>query len=218
MHSFKKAAARYFLSSFVLCMVFFGVATSVVLAKVGVGIGTGKIVVDEPLKAGMINSLPGISVVNTGDVPSNYKLSVQYHQDQPEKMPLENWFVFSPSNFTLEPGEVQLVSISLHLPLQVEPGDYFAYLEAAPILVAQDGNSQVGIAAAAKLYFSIDAANVFMAVYYKVVSLWNFYQPWTSRVALLGALLIGVVILRRYVKIELRPSSTKTQETTPEDK
>ena len=217
MYTFQRAVTRYLLAFLIFSLLLLGFSAQQVHAKVGVGIGTGKIIVDEPLKAGMINSLPSISVVNTGDVTSDYKLSVQYHQDQPEKQPLESWFVFSPNNFTLEPNEVQVVDISLHLPLQVEPGEYFAYLEAAPVILAQDGNSQVGIAAAAKLYFTIDAANVFMALYYKTISFWNFYQPWTSRITLIITVLIGVVIFRRYVKIELRPRNNNTQDSIPED-
>lgn len=187
------------------------VAVSTVFAKVGVGIGTGKIVVDEPLKAGMVNKLPSITVVNTGDVPSEYVLSVQYHQDQEELLPSRDWFVFSPEKFPLEPGAVQLVEISLRLPVAVEPGNYFAYLEAGPTSTDESGASRVGIAAAAKLNFSIEPANIFMGVYYRITTLWSFYQPWSSRVALACALLIGAALVRRYVKIELRGTPKNTE-------
>lgn len=204
MFTFKRSfvSTKFFLSLIVLIV--FLALPSIVASKVGVGIGTGKIVVDQPLKAGMINKLPEITVVNTGDVASEYAVSVQYHQDQKELKPAESWFVFTPEKFSLEPGGVQVVSISLHLPLQVEPGNYFSYLEAAPVMVSKDGSSQVGVAAAAKLNFSIEAANVFMGIYYKVIALWNFYQPWPARILLLFLLLIGAALAKRYIKIELK--------------
>ncbi len=56
-------------------------------ANLGVGVGTGKIVVDEQLKPGMIYQLPSFSVINTGDIASDYSVGVAYHEGQEELQP-----------------------------------------------------------------------------------------------------------------------------------
>ncbi len=50
------------------------------LAQIGVGVGVGKIQVDEKLKPGMIYQLPSFTVLNTGGEPSDYEISIQYHE------------------------------------------------------------------------------------------------------------------------------------------
>ena len=127
--------------------------SSGVFAGVGVGVNLGKINIDEPLKPGGIYSFPVIGVINTGDEPGDYELAVTYHQDQPELRPAESWFNFSPASFRLEPGESQNVVIVLSLPVRMKPGNYFAYLEAHPVIESGPGTT-IGIAAATKAYFT----------------------------------------------------------------
>jgi hypothetical protein len=146
---------------------------SVAFAKLGVGIGTGKIVVDEKLRSGIIYDLPPLTIVNTGDEDSDYTVSIAYHTDQPELKPQKEWFTFKPDKFRLKPGESKVVEIRLDLPLRTEPGPYFAYLEGSPIIVNEDGKSSVGIAAAVKLYFEIEPSNIFEALYFKLLSFFN---------------------------------------------
>lgn len=52
------------------------------LARIGVGVGIGKIVVDQPLKPGLIYTLPSLPVLNTGDEPAEYGVSIEYHEGQ----------------------------------------------------------------------------------------------------------------------------------------
>jgi hypothetical protein len=99
------------------------------MASVGVGVGTGKIQVDEKLKGGMMYKLPPITVMNTGDVPADYSLNVTYYETQPQLKPARDWFVFTPEKVFLGPGESKNIGIQLNLPLKVVPGDYFAFLE-----------------------------------------------------------------------------------------
>lgn len=173
------------------------------LASIGVGIGTGKIIIEEVLKPGSTYELPALPVLNTGDEPGTYEVSIEYHEKQPEKMPKGEWFTFTPPSFHLEPGGSQIVQAALTLPIKTEPGDYFAYVEAHPTRKADDGQSRVGVAAAAKLYFTVAPANVFQGMYYKAASFMTRHAPWTYVV--LAVLAAGALMsfLRRFVRLNI---------------
>lgn len=174
------------------------------LAKIGVGIGTGKIQIDQKVTPGGIYVLPPIVVQNTGDEAGAYGFSVEYLETQPELKPAKEWFTFSPSEFSLQPGETQIVDIHLNLPLKVTPGNYFAYLEAHPTQKATAGNgASVGIAAASKLYFTVVPANVWQAFYYKALALWTLYTPWPKLVTIFVSILIILIILKRFFSFEI---------------
>ncbi|MEK7572061.1 MAG: hypothetical protein AAB553_07355 [Patescibacteria group bacterium] len=174
-----------------------------VLAKIGVGVGTGKIHVDEKLKPGIIYELPPLTVFNTGDVASDYEVNVAYHEKQPELKPDESWFIFSPEKFHLEPGKSQEVTIKLNLPVRTEPGDYFAYLEGHPYATSKDGNTTVGIAAAAKLYFTVVPGSFLEGIYFKVLSFWQVYAPWPQRVLIGLFILASILLLKRFFHIQV---------------
>ncbi|KKR05982.1 MAG: hypothetical protein UT34_C0001G0022 [candidate division WS6 bacterium GW2011_GWF2_39_15] len=179
--------------------------TSPVLASIGVGVGTGKIIVDDKLKPGQIYRLPSITVLNTGDEEAEYGLSIAYHEKQPERKPAMVWFRFDPERFPLKPGESKVVSIILDLPVNTKPGDYFAYVEASPKKKAVQGNgASIGVAAASKLYFTVVPANFIAGVYYKLLSLWQLYMPWSERVAFTLAVIVLFLVFRKYFKIELK--------------
>lgn len=72
-----------------LCVLF---VPSLAFARLGVGVGTGKITVDEDLKAGSIYAVPPVTILNTGDEPSDYELLITYHSDQQEIWPDKEWF------------------------------------------------------------------------------------------------------------------------------
>jgi len=188
---------------FLLFFFFFLVFPPFALAKIGVGVGTGKIQVDEKLKPGIIYKLPDLTVLNTGDEPSEYEVSIAYHQAQPQLRPQQDWFGFSPQKFPLEPGEVKIVTIKLNLPLRMEPGDYFAYLEAHPAKKADSGGTTVGVAAAAKLYFTVEPANFFQGLYYRLASFWRLNQPWSNRVAVAVAVIIIYLGLKKYLGFQI---------------
>lgn len=173
-------------------------------ASIGVGVGTGKIVVNDVLRPGQIYILPSLTVLNTGDETSNYKVSITYHEQQPELMPSQDLFQFSPETFELAPGEAKIVDINLNLPLKIEPGKYFAYLEASPSATTSTASgTSVGVAAAAKLYFEIAPANVLQAIYYKIISLWTLYSPWTLWGTLFVAFIIIILLLRKFLNINI---------------
>jgi hypothetical protein len=178
-----------------LCVsLFFFLFSTHALATVGVGVGTGKIQVDEKLMPGTIYTLPPFTVMNTGDESSEYGVSISYHEEQEELRPDESWFTFSPETFSLEPGESQTVAITLNIPIKTEPGDYFAYIEGHPLTTTTSGNTSVGIAAAGKLYFTVSPASTLQGIYYRLLSLWETYTPWPQRVVA-GAVIIVAIAL-----------------------
>jgi len=166
---------------------------------VGVGVGIGKVVIDKPLKAGGIYSLPDLPVLNTGDERGDYQASIQYLEGVPQMWPPREWFSFSPETFSLDPGGVQQVKVTLTIPLHTTPGDYFAYLEAHPIKKSVAGQTSIGVAAAAKLYFTVAPANIFEAIYYRITSLYSRYHPWdTIALGLIALILIVRFFAKRF--------------------
>jgi hypothetical protein len=191
-----------------------------VLARIGVGVGTGKIVVDQPLKAGLIYTLPSLTVLNTGDEPGEYGVSIEYHEGQETnpKMglkPPKEWLGFEPSEFYLEPGQAQQVQIRLTLPIKgAKPGTYFAYLEGHPVKKDISGQTSIGVAAAAKLYFTVAPANIFQGIYYRLLSILRNNAPWSYVVLALAAGSVLVVLFRKYFTFNIGISKKAKSEET----
>lgn len=183
-----------------------------IFAKLGVGVGTGKIVVDQKLRSGTIYKLPPITVLNTGDEKATYSVSVAYHEKQPEIMPSKSWFTFSPEKFDLESGEAQSVDIKLNLPLRTTPGKYFAYLEASPTKSVVSGEAKVGIAAATKLYFEIIPSNIFEAIYFKILSFYQVYAPWPQRVTVSFGIIVAILLGKKFLNINISFKNKKNVE------
>lgn len=162
-----------------------------VFPSIGVGVNLGQIKIDEPLKPGGIYNFPTIGVINTGDEPGDYELDITYHQDQPEIKPAKEWFNFNPSQFSLGPGESKNVAVKLSLPVKTKPGEYFAYLEARPVVKSGPG-TVIGIAAAAKTYFTVAPANFWQAILWRLSSFVSVYAPWSYIILII---IIGAVVI-----------------------
>lgn len=188
---------------------------TVVFARIGVGVASGKIQVQDKLKPGIIYNLPPLTVLNTGDIPSDYEVAVTYFETQPQRKPPNDWFIFSPRTFHLDPGNAQVVTIKINLPITTTPGDYFGFLEAHPIQKDKAGQTTIGIAAAAKLYFTIVPANIFEAIYYKIISFWEVFAPWPQYFVTL-LIIIGVILfVKKYFNIQIglrKPKTTHTEQ------
>ena len=175
----------------VMAVLFFPFST---FANIGVGVGTGKIQVDQQLKPGMTYTIPPLTVVNTGDEPSEYTVSIDYGGNQMGLKPNKEWFSFEPLQFRLEPNMTQLVQIKLTLAINAKPGDYFAYVQAQPAKkVTTPGGTTIGVVAAAKLYFKVVPANIFQGIYYRFMDLYSRYRPFDTIVL---AIILGAIILR----------------------
>lgn len=172
-------------------------------ASVGVGVGTGRISVKEPMRAGGIYTLPAITVFNTGTEEATYSMYLTLNEKQPQHKPNPAWFSFSPNKFTLKPKQSQLVTPTFKPPVVATPGDYFAYLEARPSKTVKQGSAVIGVAAAAKLDFKLTSSNIFVGAWYRILDVYKRSQPWIS-IALI-ALLIAVTykILRKYIRIDI---------------
>jgi hypothetical protein len=131
---------------------------SVASAAAGVGVGTGKIMLDETLAGGNTYNLPAMTVYNTGDEASDYEMEVTFNERQPELKPGANWVNFSPKKFGLSPGAAQTVNMTIAVPKGAKTGDYYAYLEAHSIAPKATGQAvaHISAAAAAKFYFSAE--------------------------------------------------------------
>lgn len=171
-------------------------------ARVGVGVGTGKIELNEVLLPGKSYELPQLTVINTGDEISDYSVGVSYHEQQPEMMPPREWFYFSPDKFNLEPGQSQPVSIKLSIPVKADPGRYFAYVEGFPV-VSDSSETRVNIAAATKLTFEVGTSGILSAWYHNITSFWND-NHWLNWVLGVIVLVLIVMIFRRFFKIQVK--------------
>jgi hypothetical protein len=188
----------------IFSLAIFLIFPSVIFAKIGVGVGIGKIEIDEPLKAGGVYNLTPLAVINTGDEPSDYEISIAFHSDQPELRPEKEWFSFDPSPFHMEPGKSQTVAVQLTLPVKTQPGNYFAYLEARPVKKAvTTGGASIGVAAATKLYFTVAPANVFQGIYYRFISIYSKYHPWNTIILVVILAAVVIRLLGKRFKIQI---------------
>jgi len=168
--------------SILLAVVLLGLLVPLgIFARIGVGVGLGKIIIEEPLKLGQIHDLPSLPIINTGTEPSDYTVQVEFTADKTVLRPSRDWFTFTPDSFHLEPGEVQVVKVRLALPLgQAEPGEYFAFLQGKPVYKDEGGGvTRIGIAAAVKLSFTVVPSNFFQALQYRIRDLAKLWMPWT---------------------------------------
>ena len=186
------------------------------IAKIGVGVGLGKIEIDEPLKSGGIYSFPNLPVLNTGDELTEYAMEVTFFEDQPELKPEADWFSFSPNTFTLEGGESQIVEVKITIPANIISGDYFAFLEAHPIQSAE--GVTIGIAAATKTYFTIQAGTILGAFTERVKTFFTTYTPASIVVLSVIVLAIIVITFRRNFSFKFKLERKKNKTSDTEDK
>jgi len=202
----------FVLVGFIILLVF----PAISLAKIGVGVGLGKIQIDEKLSPGGIYKLPTLPVLNTGDEDGDYEVEVTYLSDQPEFQPPSEWFTFTPQSFSLDAGGSQLVNVSLTLPVDARAGNYFAFLEAHPKTKGE--GVTIGIAAATKLNFTVKPAGVLGAAIERVRSLLENNAPFSYIViAVISAVLVLsllIAVVRKYltVKIRFKGKSAKDKE------
>jgi len=173
------------------------------LARIGVGVGLGTLRVEEPLKPGQIYRLPPLPVINTGTETADYRVAIEYHADRAEFRPEREWFSFEPALFTLDRGEIQMVTPVLTLPLKAKPGEYFAFLSAQSVKPEETGDVKITVAAASKFYFSVIPANLLQALQYRLQDLYEQYKPWSLILPVLIGLAVLLLILRRFVSLNI---------------
>lgn len=173
-------------------------------ATIGVGVGTGKIRPDAPFLPGLTYTVPSVAVFNSGDTESDYEMTVQYNETQPERKPPAEWVTFTPQRFTLKPGASQEVGITVQPSSAAEPGQYFIYLEARPAKSDTSGATAIKIAAATKFNFEVAPANDLQRFYYVLLDLWNKNQAWLIPVLSIFALFVSLLLAKKFFKLERR--------------
>ncbi|MFH1173290.1 MAG: hypothetical protein V1692_02055 [bacterium] len=187
----------FFLSGFLFLL------ANTASASIGVGVGTGKIKIDEPLKAGGIYELPDLPVLNTGSEAGDYEVTVEYHTGVSELRPAKAWFDFQPQEFFLDVSGVQPVGVTLTLPVKTPPGEYFCYLEAHPFKKVEgaDGNTRIKVAAATKLYFTVEPANIFRGMYYRAGAIFNKYRAGSYIAISVITFAILLILFKKYFSV-----------------
>jgi hypothetical protein len=176
-------------------------------ADVGVGVSLGRIEITDQLLAGRDYRLPALGVLNTGDEPGTYEVAITYRADQQQRRPSEKWFELEPRRFHLDAGSSQNVEVRLVLPDGVDPGDYFAYLEARP--VSEGSGVRVGVAAATRVTFTVKPSSWWQAQQIKMNRWLDETEPWSYIIP--GSLIGGLLFMKlsRHVRfrspIERRP-------------
>jgi len=175
-----------------------------VFARVGVGVGIGKIEIAKPLKPGGVYDLTPLLVLNTGDESSDYEITVAYNSGQSELRPVSSWFSFDPQTFSLKPGGSQSVAVKLTLPVNAKPGNYFAYLQGQPKKKTTTASgATIGVAAATKLYFTVIPANIFQGMYYRFISLYSRFSPWDTVILVMLVVAALVILFKSYFNIQI---------------
>lgn len=194
------------------------VFSSEVSAELGVGIGAGKVEFNEPLNMGGVYVFPPITIINTGDEAAEYEAGIDFKEDQPRLSPSEEWFSFEPKTFHLEPGQSQVVNLSVNIPLKTTPGDYFAYLEGHPVKNTQStGGAVIGISAATKMYFTIAPSNIFQAGYYRIASIVKNNAPWSYVILVVIFMSMLVTFFRKYFAFNIGISRKSNEKKTEDD-
>ena len=179
-----------------------------VAAATGVSIDVGSIAVSEALAPGGEYRLPSFGVRNPGTEPTTYTLGISPARlDDPEHpgdpgalAPPAEWFRFEPSSVTLEVGESASVGTTVVLPVDAEPGDYVVLIGAR--IAVDAGGAQVGGGAAARLTFSVEPASALDA-WLRQAAHFLAANRWVMPVLLGGALMAGLVLIRRRFTITI---------------
>jgi hypothetical protein len=161
----------------------------------GVSLDLGKIEITDGLLPGGGYRLPVFGVRNPGDERTSYEMVVSYRTDQNGLEPPARWFRFTPSRFTLTPGQTQSVAARIELPTGADPGDYEALL-AAQIVTPGEG-TLIGGAAASKLSFTVEPSSMLAALWLSLRRFLTENAPFTWALPLALAVLAGGWAARR---------------------
>lgn len=190
----------------VLFGLFCVISPATVFSKVGVGMGAGEIRLTDSIKPGAFYTLPNMRVFNTGDETTTYKMNIAYHQDFSQFRPGKDWFTFNPLTFTIEPGQSQVIEVTMLAPVKIDPGEYFAFIESGPIASNEVGTT-VGVAVASKLFFTVVPANIWQAFGYRISGFFATYSPWSWIALCVSLFLICILLLRRFISFNIKLKS-----------
>lgn len=168
------------------------------VAEQGVSINLGSIRVDEPLERGGSYRLPVMEVTNEGTEVSTYRMTARPVTGQEELPLVAEWFSMSPSEFTLQPGELGSVAIMLNVPRDAKVGAYAGLV--GPSLVPAIQGASIGAGVASKVTFEVALDDA------SLTSIVDDYGVWVyGAVGLLMLVWVVAALRRRFTfRIERR--------------
>lgn len=171
-------------------------------ADVGVALDVGRITIEQRLAKGGSYQLPTIGVRNPGSETTTYEMSAGHVEDQAQRRPPPDWITFTPDRFTLEPGATIPVRVTLEIPTDAEPDDYYVLLRAQ--VVTDGGGAQVGAAAAAPLTFTVEPSTLLEAWALRGRRALGEWAPWWYLLLGVGAVVVPAWWLGRRYRLGLR--------------
>jgi len=120
-------------------------------ASVSVGLSAPRLFDLGTVHPNKVYDIGKVTVFNTGDAYGCFIMDVAYHQDQDGMWTPSDWVIYTPKNFCLDSGKVQVVDIKLLVKKPFKRGYYWNYLEACT-----DFGGSVGACAATKLQFAVN--------------------------------------------------------------
>ncbi len=170
-------------------------------ASTGVAVDVGRIDLVNEVRPGASCTLPTIGITNPGTQLARYRMVVSSIGNKLEARAPSSWFEFSESEFSLEPGATEPVSITLRVPPGARPGDYQA-LVGAQLAGIRQGASVAG-GAAARLSFVVAPAGPFQAWLLKLWTLLLELAPWSYLLPIGVLLVVGGRKIRRAFTIRV---------------
>ena len=161
-------------------------------ADEGVRISVGEISINDALATGGTYHLPDLVISNPGSESARYRMAVGTVSGQSKISVEPSWIAFSPTDFSLDPGASQPVSVQLTIPADGPPGSYLGYLKAQ--LIPGATAVAIGPAAAAKLTFDVTSSD---GVTSAIRGLLTASAPWLVIMVTLAASLFALRIIRR---------------------
>jgi len=176
------------------------VAVSTASADSGIGITPGRIQVNDVLKPGGRYELPSLAVINTGDEKQTYEVVLSFEDGNGLQRPAPSWMKIEPKKFALDGQESRSVSVNISLPGGVEPGDYFAYLEAKMV---NDSGQSIHASVATQLAFTVGESGWLDTLVRQINNLLDDASPWIYIVAAGGLAVAALRWSSRRVRFRL---------------
>jgi hypothetical protein len=160
----------------------------------GAGVGANPIVLAEVASAGNTYQLPSLYVVNTGTVPSHYRVKVEQFAPRRGLFVPPSWITFDRNGFLLMPKESTSVKLTLAVPSDAATGKYVSDVVAGTEAATRFSGAVAGAQAATKLMFTVGTGR-------------GRGFSWPSWIYLLigcGLALIVLIVLQRRFGVRLK--------------
>jgi hypothetical protein len=162
----------------------------------GAGVGANPIVLSDAARAGAAYQLPSLYVLNTGTVPSHYRLKVEQFAPHHGRAVPPSWISFGRNGFMLTPKESTSVKLTLNVPADAAAGRYSSDLVAGTEAGSGTRGAVAGAQAATRLVFTVG-----------IGGRRGSQSPWPWWVYLLiacGLALMMLIALQRHYGFRLR--------------